>query len=148
MIEKQDDSFGAEVLSASTGEDSVIEDPFWTPPASQITRKTEKPSELRNCSIAECSADVVDRSCICKNVPHKCSETECASEDRDPMCICNNALDRLNRPRRCNAEECSKEHVDPQCICPGDFTRPKRCSPTECMSDFVDESCICPVLQV
>jgi len=43
MITTQDASFGAPVLSASTGGQPIIEDPTWTPPASTLTRLTERP---------------------------------------------------------------------------------------------------------
>lgn len=43
MIEDQNEAFGAPVLSASTGEETVIEDPTWTPPEPKISRLTENP---------------------------------------------------------------------------------------------------------
>jgi len=41
--DQQSSTFGAPVLSASTGEEAVIEDPTWTPPESSIKRLTERP---------------------------------------------------------------------------------------------------------
>lgn len=41
--DKAADTFGAPVLSASTGAQAVIEDPDWTPPESKLKRRTEKP---------------------------------------------------------------------------------------------------------
>jgi hypothetical protein len=43
MISDQSEAFGAPVLSASTAEETVIEDPTWIPPQPTIQRLTEKP---------------------------------------------------------------------------------------------------------